>query len=182
MNPSFARWTRKLHRHASILFFAPMLVVIVTGLLLQLKKELAWIQPPTAKSAGGDPTISMDQILVAARSVEEAKIETWDDIDRLDVRPDKGLVKVQPKHADYEIQVDTKTGAVLQVALRRSDLIESLHDGSFFHDNVKLGLFLPNGFILLFLWASGMILWYLPFSMRRAAKKRAIARAAGNSE
>jgi len=180
MNPKFAKWTRKLHRHASILFFLPMVIVIVSGLLLQLKKEAEWIQPPSAKAAGGDPVISMDQILTAAISVEEAKIATWDDIDRLDVRPGKGLVKVQPKNTDYEIQIDTKTAEVLQVAVRRSDLIESIHDGSFFHDKAKLGLFLPNGFILLFLWMSGMILWYLPFSMKRAAKKRAIARAAGD--
>lgn len=175
MNARLAKWTRKLHRHASIVFAVPMLVVIATGLLLQLKKQVGWIQPPTAQAAGGDPTLSFEGILAAARSVPEAQIASWDDIDRLDVRPGKGLVKVQPKQAPCEIQIDTRTGEVLQVAVRRSDLIESLHDGSFFSEPAKLFVFLPNGLILLFLWCSGLILWYLPWSVKRAARRRSVA-------
>jgi hypothetical protein len=56
--------------------------------------------------------------------------------------------------------VDLGTGRVLQHAYRRSDLIESIHDGSFFGGNwTKLGLFLPAGLMLLFLWISGLFLF-----------------------
>ena len=42
----------------------------------------------------------------------------------------------------WEIQVDLNNGTILQTAYRRSDLIESIHDGSFFGgDWTKLGLF-----------------------------------------
>ncbi len=72
-------------------------------------------------------------------------VDGWDDVNRLDVRPGRGVVKVW-LHNGYEVQVDLGTGAVLQTAYRRSDLIESIHDGSFFAgDWTKLGLFLPDG-------------------------------------
>lgn len=45
---------------------------------------------------------------------------------------------------------------------RRSDLIESIRDGSFFGgDWVKLGLFLPAGLVLLLLWFSGLWMWWV---------------------
>ena len=123
---------RLLHRWATLVVTLPMLIVLVTGILLQWKKQSAWIQPPTQRGSAAIPTIGFDEILSAARTVEEARIESWDDIDRLDVRPGKGVVKVR-SNARWEIQIDAETGAVLQSAYRRSDLIESMHDGSFFH-------------------------------------------------
>ena len=72
------------------------------------------------------------------------------------------------------MQVDLGTGKVLQVAYRRSDLIESIHDGSFFGgDWTKLGLFLPTGVTLLLLWLGGAWMFWVPFWAKR---KRAIAR------
>jgi len=55
---------------------------------------------------------------------------------------------------------------------RRSDLIESLHDGSFFTDTAKLTVFLANGAVLLALWVTGMYLWGLPLVARRGARRR----------
>ena len=105
----------------------------------------------------------------------EAGINSWDDVDRLDVRPDRGLVKVQAKNG-WEVQVDTGTGKVLQTEYRRSDTIEAIHDGSWFHDRVKLWIFLPMAFIVLGLWVTGMYLFFLPllvkWSRRRQRAKR----------
>ena len=66
----------------------------------------------------------------------------------------------------WEVQLDATTGAVLSSTYRRSDLIESIHDGSWFHDRVKLWIFLPSGVVLLALWVTGMYLWILPIWMR----------------
>lgn len=96
---------------------------------------------------------------------------TWDDVDRLDVRPSKGVVKVRAR-SGWEVQVDAKTGEVLQAAVRRSDLIESLHDGSFFHEKVKLWIFLPAGLILAGLWGTGIYLFFLPLWKRRTGRVR----------
>ena len=145
------RWTRKLHRWGAILIAIPLLLVIVSGLLLQVKKHWTWIQPPTTSGSQTIPTIQFDDILAAAKTIPQANIHSWDDIDRLDVRPGKGMVKVRSNNR-WEVQVDLANGDVLTANYRRSDFIESLHDGTFFGDAAKLWLFLPNGCILLGLW------------------------------
>ena len=82
--------------------------------------------------------------------------------------PGRGVVKAWLMNG-YEVQVDLGTGRVLQTAYRRSDLIESIHDGSFFAgDWTKLGLFLPSGIVVLMLWLSGLWMWWVPFAAKRA--------------
>lgn len=169
------KWSRKLHRWGAVAIALPALVLIGTGLLLQLKKHWSWVQPTTQRGSAREPSIGFDRILAAARSVPEAAITGWDDVDRLDVRPSRGVVKVRAK-SRWEVQIDTGTGEVLQTSYRRSDLIESLHDGSWFAgDLTKLGVFLPTGAVLLGLWGTGIYLWWLPFGAKRRAKLRASA-------
>ena len=83
-------------------------------------------------------------------------------------------------NSGWEAQVDLGTGRVLQTAYRRSDLIESIHDGSFFAgDWTKLGLFLPAGLTMLLLWVSGMWMVWVPFiAKRRRREKRRLSRVA----
>jgi uncharacterized iron-regulated membrane protein len=171
MNISWNRWSRKLHRWGAFIACLPLLLVISTGLLLQVKKQVDWVQPSTQTGTGQVPQLAFDRILAVCRKVPEAQIDDWQDIDRLDVRPSRGLVKVQCKNR-WEIQIDFQTGDVLSSTYRRSDLIESLHDGSFFSDFAKLWLFLPNGLVLLGLWFSGMYLWWLPINAKRKKKKK----------
>jgi hypothetical protein len=104
-------------------------------------------------------------------------VQGWDEINRIDVRPGRGLAKVS-LHSGWEAQVDLGTGRVMQTAYRRSDLIESIHDGSFFAgDWTKLGLFLPTGMVLLFLWGSGLWLFVVPILAKRRKLAAAAARA-----
>jgi len=170
---SAAKWNRKVHRWGALLIFAPLAIILASGLLLQLKKEWAWIQPPTMRGQGQELTLGWDAILEAVKSVPEAEVRSWDDVDRLDVRPGRGLVKVRCNNR-WELQLDAETGAILSSALRRSDLIESLHDGSWFHDRAKLWIWLPAGIILCVLWGTGVYLWLLPhlFRRRRRVKPR----------
>lgn len=157
---------RKLHRWGAVISALPLLVVVLTGLLLLLKKEIAWIQPPTRKGGSMVASRSLDSLLEAARGAPEAGISSWDDVDRIDLRPSKGVAKIRAQ-SGWEVQVDLQTGERLQVAYRRSDFIESLHDGSWFHDRAKLGIFLPSALILLGLWFSGIYLFFLPYLARR---------------
>lgn len=172
-NKFVATWSRKLHRWATVFIAVPFLVILVTGLFLQWKKDIDWIQPPTKSStaATNAPLISLDQMLAAVQSVDEAAIASWEDVDRLDVRPDKGVVKVRGVNR-WEVQVDLRTGDVLHVAYRRSDLIESIHDGSWFHDKAKLWLFFPVALVLLGLYLTGVYLFYLPYQIRWSRKPR----------
>ena len=171
MATSWNRWSRKLHRWGAILACLPLLLVIVSGLLLQVKKQVEWVQPPTAKGSTTDLVVKWPTILSAVAEIEEAQVSSWDDIDRLDVRPSKGVVKVRCKNR-WEIQLDSSSGEILASNYRRSDFIESLHDGSFFSDEAKLWIFLPNGLVLLGLWVSGIYLWWLPIGARRKKRKK----------
>lgn len=148
------------------MFAIPLLLVVATGLLLQLKKQLPWVQPPTQRGSEAVLKIGWDQILSSVREVPAAEVNSWDDVDRIDARPSRGVLKVRCKNG-WEVQLDAKTAAVLSSEYRRSDWIEALHDGSFFSDWAKLTVFLANGLVLLGLWFTGVYLWYLPIQAKR---------------
>jgi len=169
---SFNVLNRKIHYWASVSVAIPLLVIICSGLLLQAKKQSSWVQPPERRGTGTVPQLPFDAILERLTQVPDMHVTSWDDVNRMDVRPGRGMVKVWLQNG-YEVQVDLGTGAILQVAYRRSDLIESIHDGSFFGgDWTKLGLFLPTGLTLLLLWCGGLWMFWVPFSAKR---KRALA-------
>lgn len=147
-------------------------LVIGAGLLLLLKKEIGWVQPPTVAGVARDetPSMTVEELFRIAQGVEELELTTWSELSRVDFKPGKGVVKfVAPNN--WEAQIDTTSGDVLQVAYRRSDIIEALHDGSFFADWVKLFVFFPSGVILLILWGTGIYLFFLPH-LKKAAKRR----------
>jgi len=174
---SFNVLNRKIHYWIAFGAALPMLVMILSGLLLQAKKQSTWVQPAEIRGTGTSPVIGLDAVLEAVKTVPGMNVQSWDDVNRLDVRIGKGVVKVWLMNG-YEVQVDMGTGTVLQTAYRRSDIIESIHDGSFFAgDWTKLGLFLPSGIVVLLLWLSGMWMWWVPFAAKRAKKAQAAARA-----
>lgn len=166
LRKSVNKWSRRFHRWGAIATALPLLIVLCTGIPLLLKKQVEWIQPGTADAPGGPPVVSFEQILAAARSVPAVEVAGWGDISRLDLRLRDGVVKVQCE-SGWEVQVCAKSGEVLKHAVRRSDLIESIHDGSFFHPAAKLGVFLPSALIVFTLWLTGLWLWVMPYLRRR---------------
>lgn len=163
---SFSFLTRRIHRWGAIGIGLPLMLVIGSGILLQVKKQFPWVQPAEQRTAVPTPSVPWDVVLAAAKAMPEAGVTGWEDIDRVDVRPGKGILKVIT-HSRWEAQLALADGAVLQVAYRRSDLIEQLHDGSFFGDAAKLWIFLPSGIVLFALWATGLYLWVLPWLTKR---------------
>jgi hypothetical protein len=140
------------------------MLIFTTGVLLQLKKQSNWIQPSIDRISSNKPTM-LKSYLDAAKSVPEAEVKSWDDIDRIDIRPDKGIAKIRSNN-HWEIQIDSKTAEVFSVKYRRSDIIESVHDGSFFTDYVKFGWFLPTGILLIVVSISGIYMFLLPLMLR----------------
>tara|TARA_B100001250_G_scaffold19625_2_gene16770 strand:- start:5860 stop:6372 length:513 start_codon:yes stop_codon:yes gene_type:complete len=161
---------RKIHYWISPFIFIPILIILSTGILLQLKKQSDWIQPPIQQGVSNIPSIEFEEMLEAAKSVLEAEINSWEDIDRIDVRPDKGISKIRSNN-QWEIQIDNQTKEILSVEYRRSDVIESIHDGSFFTDYVKFGWFLPAAILLIFMSISGIYMFLLPLFMKRKKAK-----------
>lgn len=165
--------TRKFHYWAAMVAALPLVVVIATGLLLQLKKQLHWVQPPEKRGVSKEPTLALARVLEVCRSVPEAEVTSWADIDRVDVRPSRGLIKVTTVNG-WEVQIDAQSGEVLQVAYRRSDVIEAMHDGSWFHPWAKLWVFLPAAVLLLLLWGTGVYLFWLPIVVRAMRPRRPV--------
>lgn len=147
----------------------------VTGGLLGWKKHSA-LMPVTQRGespelASWKPLNELAQLATAALFEETGKLS---EIDRMDARPGKGIVKVLFKGRDLEVQLDAATGVTLSIGRRHSDWIERLHDGSVVDD--WLGS--PNGLFKVFyntlmgtalviFTVTGFWLWYGPRRMRR---------------
>ena len=167
------KYSRSIHLWLSLVIFIPVIIVIASGLLLQVKKEFDWIQPPTQKVQKGQnsaPTLPFEEVIDAVKQVPQVNLKTWDDIDRLDVRPGKGIIKVRGKN-HWEVQLNAQSGDVLQVAYRRTDTIEAIHDGSWFFEDAKLLLFLPAALLLFVLWVTGLVMLYTTLKSKYRKKK-----------
>jgi hypothetical protein len=163
---------RKTHYWVAAVVALPILVVLCSGLLLQIKKQWPWVQPAELRGTGTAPSVDLDRVLASVRGVPALAVRGWSDVNRVDIRPGKGLAKVY-LHTGWEAQVDLGTGRVLSTGYRRSDWIEAIHDGSFFAGDVsKLGIFLPSGLALLALWVTGLWMFWLPLWVRIRRRKR----------
>lgn len=174
---SILRTTRKIHRFIGVFLFGFFILIAVTALLLGWKKNSkGYLLPESAvrKESNGLRPIGIDSVqYVAVLALEglEPKLPTL--IDRLDIRPDEGLAKVTFKDHYWEVQVDLFTADVLQIAKRRSDFIENLHDASYFDkyfatggDIIKLVYTTIMSLALLTFSLTGFWLWYGPKRMR----------------
>lgn len=164
---------RRLHYWGGALIAIPILVVIGSGIVLQLKKDWTWVQPVEHRGREKAPRIELTDILTALKTLEhpEVRVAGWEDVKRLDVRPDRGVAKATLLN-DWEVQIDTTDGRVMQVAYRRSDWLEALHDGSIVNDTYKMWIVFPASIVLLFLWGSGMWMWLWPLLNRRRVRRR----------
>jgi uncharacterized iron-regulated membrane protein len=169
---------RKLHRYigSGLVFF--FLLIALSGMLLGWKKHSGgYILPNTEKGSSVNLSDwkSLDTLALAARlALHKQDTSISNEIDRMDVRADKGTVKVSFKGNFYEVQVDGATARVLAINLRKSDIIEQLHDGSLLDAAFdssggwfKLTYTSVLGSGLLILCVSGFWLWYNPKRIRK---------------
>ena len=149
----------------------PLLLVLVSGMFLLLKKDVNWIQPPSISGVNvGTPQINHEDMLLAVTSVEQARGLIWSDFERIDYQTDGGMVKFITKD-DWEIQLDTANADILSVKLRRSDFFEKLHDGTYFGDWMKYYVLIPSAVFLLTLWMTGLYMFIYPY-IKKAFKRR----------
>ena len=167
---SFSKVNRRFHKWLGVIIAVPLLVIFLTGILLLVKKEFSFIQPTSMTGSTTAPSISFERVLSIAKTVKHADIDNWQDINRLDVRPNKGIIKIR-SHNRVEIQIDAASGEILHVATRHSELIESIHDGTFFEENANLWLMLPVTLMSTILLFSGVIMFFIPYLKKRRKRK-----------
>lgn len=136
---------------------------------MQFKKQSNWVQPNIEITSDSKP-VMLNSYLESAKTVAEAEISSWDNIDRIDIRPDKGIAKIRSKN-NWEIQLDLETSEIYSVNYRRSDIIESIHDGSFFTDYIKFGVFFPTGILMIVLSFTGIYMFIIPILRKRKKGK-----------
>lgn len=147
----------------------------MTGLLLGWKKQTGLL-PPTKKGelASSAQWISLDSIQTIAQQYAQTKGES-PEIDRIDVRPQKGVAKIVFVTHFTELQIDCTNGKIVSEARRNSDIIEKIHDGSILdflvkteNDPIKLVYTSLLGIGLILLTVTGFFLWYNPIRMRKS--------------
>lgn len=174
---SILRGTRKIHRQTGIVLFLFFMMIGITGLFLGWKKNVDVLQHPTQKgvSKNAQAWLPMDSLMtIATTELVAWKGEAYSpEIDKIDARPDKGIVKIIFKEHYYSLQLDAQTGKVLSYEYRTSDLIEHLHDGTFVDELLGIpgGIFklfytTILGTALLIFSITGFWLWYGPKVMK----------------
>lgn len=174
------RALRWLHRKIAIITFIFFFLISLTGILLGLKKNVRLLAP-TQKGISSDlstwlPVDSLKKL--AAAYLRDSVSPNLDDaLDRIDIRPDKGVVKFVYLNHYWGLQLDGTTGKLLLVEQRKSDFIEDLHDGSLVDallgagdEPFKVGYTFILGFSLLMLVISGFWLWYGPKRLRKSRR------------
>jgi len=152
-----------------------------TGLLLGIKKQ-AGLLAPTQQGVSSDlstwlPIDSLSKIAVAVLH-DSVDTQLSPALDRIDIRPQKGIVKYVFANHYWGLQLDGTTGKLLSIEKRNSDLIEHIHDGSIIdrllgsNENIKVSYTVLMGGSLLLLVISGFWLWYGPKRLRQLKKDK----------
>lgn len=168
---------RKIHRYTGIALFLFFLVIGLTGLLLGWKKQ-ATLLPPTSKGASAAAALwlPVDSLQKKAHAYVRDSIsaDLSLELDRIDIRPDKGIAKFLYANHYWEVQLDCTTAAVLSVGKRHSDFLEHVHDFSIFDREIKTGgdvikliYTTTMGLAVIIFSITGFWLWYGPKRMKQ---------------
>lgn len=167
---SFRKWHKRIGLGLLVFFF----IMALTGVLLAWKDPLG-LKPATTKSVeitSVENWTPLDQIVQVAQT--HARANGLDEqIDRVDIRLDKGVAKVLFKHHFTELQIEGLGGRIVSEKVRADHFIERIHDGSiieFYFSQTDVAKWVYSTFIglgLIALSLSGFFLWYGPKKMNQ---------------
>ncbi len=162
-----------------VFLFVFFIFISISGVLLGLKKHSGdFISPKAYTGTSNDfkEWLSLEDLLLKSNTILQDSIEANIplELNRIDIRKEKGLVKFIYENHYWEIQLDGATGNLLNIGKRNADLIENIHDGSildrYFKTNngqIKLIYSTITGLALLLFTISGFWLWYGPKRMKK---------------
>ena len=175
---------RKVHRTTGALLFIFFFFISVSGILLGWKNNSLGVLLP--KTLEGTSTnlkhwLPIDSLHKNACKIlhDSVSSDLSLELNRIDIRKNKGVVKFLFENHYSEIQLDGTTGKLLQISERQSDFIENLHDGSILdkyfkttQSQFKLIYTTIMGFALLLFTITGFWLWYGPKKMKRQKRRQ----------
>ncbi len=172
---SISRFSFQAHLWLGVISTIVLLVIAITGILLNHKRPLGLMpdvpNEPSVPFISSLPLAQLADIAlaeVAGAGNEPANPVTA--IDRMDVRPRDGFVKVRMRDASStEVTVDIGTGKVLHVGPRGDAFLEKLHSGEIFGGPyVLLSDFAALALVVTLI--SGYWLWLAP-KLRRSSEE-----------
>ena len=173
---------RKIHRYTGALLFVFFIMISVSGILLGWKHYSNGSLLPESQQGTStqlETWMSIAQLHdIACKELQTATTEHVSlQLERIDIRKEKGMVKFVFEEDYWEVQLDGVTGKTLQIAKRNSDLLENIHDGSF----IGRALGIPKTFkilytsilgsALLLFSITGFWMWYGPKRMRKLRRR-----------
>ena len=169
----FTRAAFYIHLWLGVIVTVALVSISITGILLNHKRGLG-LMPEVEH----EPTVSFEQSIhverMANAALEAAPQHARGDwtpgdpvdpalIDRMDVRPRDGFVKVRLRDkASTEMTVDIATGKVLHVGRRGDAFLEKLHSGEAFGGRGWVILSDVAAVALLLTLITGYWLWLAP--------------------
>ena len=151
-----------LHLWLGVLSTGVLILVSLTGILLNHKRPLG-LMPDVPNQPTGAFADALPLAVLAERAAVGVGPAIADQgIDRMDVRPGDGLIKVRYNDREVtEATVDINTGAVLHVGVRNDVFLEKLHSGEIFGSNWVL-LTDVAAILLVVVLITGYWLWLYP--------------------
>ncbi len=144
---------RKYHRIVSLIVVLPFALVLITGIILQLRQQFEVLQPKAVKMERieGKTLLSLDEMVqMSGEKPENIEQVVW--------RPGKFHLAMRLSDG-REIQMHPQTGEILKNAKRYTNILIDLHQGSFFTQWGQYLIFFPAALGLLFLTISGMVIY-----------------------
>jgi uncharacterized iron-regulated membrane protein len=168
------RTLRALHKWVGLFACLFLALIAFTGFLLAIKKRVEYLQPATRE--GGEITtaaevVSMERAYEAARRAGGEGFKEFRKLDRVDYRSKQNVYKFRSENGLREVQVDGKTGEVLNVGPRRDQLMENIHDMNFFSEHLHAWLLPVVALGLFFLGVSGAVMFFVPVVRRWRFKR-----------
>ena len=166
-------------RYRSYIFF---FVISISGGILGWKKNSESILPVTSVGTSNNLNewISIAHLEKISHKIitDSLGVKTPLELDRIDIRKEKGIVKFIYANHLLEVQLDGATGNLLNLGSRNADLIENIHDGSILDNYYETGGIIKliyttiTGTALLFFTITGFWLWYGPKRMRKTSRNK----------
>jgi hypothetical protein len=158
---SVARWMFYGHLWLGVVATGIVLVLAISGILLNHKRPLG-LMPDVPHAPSGSLTDALPMGVLAERAAGAAPQAAGAGVDRMDVRPRDGVIKVRFRDdVVTEVTLDINDGRVLHVGERNDVFLEKLHSGEVF----GAGWVLLSDFgavALIILIVTGYWLWLFP--------------------
>ena len=159
-----ARWMFHLHLWFGVVTTAMLLIVAASGVLLNHKRGLGLMPDiPHEPSGAFEAALPLARLAGVASDYVGTQIAATG-VDRMDVRPGDGIVKVRFKdELVTEVNVDLNSGKIVGSDARSDVFLEKLHSGEIFGKRwVLLSDIAALGLVIALV--TGIWLWLFPKS------------------